>query len=49
MTKIKLVLNEEQISIVMQALNHYMYNNPHVTEEQWDIANSVLELIDEEL
>ena len=49
MDKIKLVLTEEQTSIVMQALSRYMYNNPHVTEEQWEIANSVLELIDDEI
>ena len=49
MDKIKLVLTEEQTSIVMQALSRYMYNNPQVTEEQWEIANSVLELIDEEI
>ena len=34
---------EEEISIVMQALSHYMYNNPRVTEKQWEIANRVLE------
>ena len=49
MDKIKLVLTEEQTSIVMQALNRYMYNNPQVTEEQWEIANSVLKLIDDEI
>ena len=49
MDNIKLILTEEQTSIVMQALNRYMYNNPHVTEEQWEIANSVLELIDDEI
>lgn len=49
MSKIKLELTEEQVSIIMQALSRYMYDNPHVTEEQWEIANSVLELIDEEL
>ena len=38
---------EEEISIIMQALSHYMYNNPHVTEEQWEIANRVLERMDE--
>ena len=38
---------EEEISIVMQALSRYMYNNPHVTEEQWKIANRVLERMDE--
>ena len=38
---------EEEISIVMQALSRYMYNNSHVTEEQWEIANRVLERMDE--
>ena len=47
MDKIKLILTEEQVSVIMQALSRYMYN-PQVTEEQWEIANSVLELIDEE-
>ena len=37
---------EEEISILMQALSHYMYNNPRVTEEQWEIANRVLERMD---
>ena len=37
---------EEEISIIMQALGLYMYNNPNVTEEQWEIANRVLERID---
>lgn len=46
---VKLALTDEQTSIIMQALSRYMYDNPHVTEEQWEIANSVLELIDEEL
>lgn len=38
---------EEEISIVMQALSRYMYDNPRVTEEQWEIANRILERIDE--
>lgn len=38
--------NEEETSIVMQALLKYMYDNPRVTEEQWEIANRVLERID---
>ena len=38
---------EEEISIVMQALSRYMYNNSQVTEEQWEIANRVLERMDE--
>lgn len=38
---------EEEVSILMQALSHYMYNNSRVTEEQWEIANRVLERMDE--
>lgn len=37
---------EEEIRILMQALSHYMYNNPWVTEKQWEIANRVLERMD---
>jgi hypothetical protein len=37
---------EEEISILMQALSHYMYNNPRVTEKQWEIANRVLGRMD---
>ena len=40
------IYNEEEISILMQALSHYMYNNPYVTQEQWDIANRLLERIE---
>ena len=37
---------EEEISVVMQALNYYMYNRPMTTEEQWEIADKVLERMD---
>lgn len=40
---------EEEISIIMQALSHFMYNNSRVNEEQWEIANRILERIDEEI
>ena len=39
--------NEEEIYVVMQALQKYMYDNPRVTEEQWEIANQILERVDE--
>lgn len=42
-------LTEAEASVVMQALSHYMYNNPRVTEEQWEIANAVMEKIDDEV
>ena len=38
---------EEEISIVMQALSYYMYDRPFTTEKQWEIANRVLERMDE--
>ena len=38
--------NEEEVSIIMQALNHYMYDNAHLTEEQWEIANRIMERLD---
>ena len=40
------IYNEEEISVLMQALSHYMYNNPRVTQEQFDIANRLLERIE---
>ena len=40
---------EEQIAIILQALNHYMYNNPYLTEEQWEIANKTIDTIDQSL
>ena len=46
MTELKLYCTEEEVSIIMQALSRYMYNNPHVTEEQWEIANRILERLD---
>ena len=40
---------EEEISIVMQALSYYMYDRPYTTETQWEIANRILERIDEKI
>ena len=40
---------EQQVAIILQALQHYMYNNPHLSDEQWEIANSVVEKIDEDI
>ena len=49
MTELKLYCTEEEVSIIMQALSRYMYNNPHVTEEQWEIANKTIDTIDQTL
>ena len=38
---------EEEISILMQALSYYMYDRPFTTEEQWEIANRILERMDD--
>ena len=46
---VRIGLTDPQTAIVMSALSWYMYNNPHISEEQWEIANSVMERIDEEL
>jgi hypothetical protein len=40
-------LTEEQVSIILQALQYYRYNNQYVTSEQWNIAETVVEKIDE--
>ena len=39
-------LTEEEAAITLQAFSHYQYNNPYITQEQWDIANQVVEKID---
>lgn len=41
------IYNEEEISVLMQALTYYMYNRPHTTEEQFDIANRLLERMED--
>ena len=39
-------LTEEEIAIMLQALSHYQYTNAYISEEQWNIANQVVEKID---
>lgn len=41
------MFEEKEISIILQALTHYQYNNPHISEEQYEIANSVIEKIED--
>ena len=41
------IYNEEEISILMQALTYYMYDRPQTTEEQYDIANRLLERMED--
>ncbi len=40
------IYNEEEISILMQALCYYIYDRPQTTQEQFDIANRLLERIE---
>lgn len=42
-----LVLTEEEVSIILQALSYYQFNNPYITEQTFNIANSITEKIDE--
>ena len=41
------IYNDEEISVLMQALSYYMYNRPQTTQEQFDIANRLLERIED--
>ena len=42
-----LSLTEEEISIMLQALSYFSFNNPYITEQTFDIANKITEKIDE--
>ena len=42
----RLELTEEEVAIILQALNNYTDISEHITQEQWDMANQVVEKID---
>ena len=42
-----LILTEEEVAIVLQALGHYQYNNPYITQETFSLADNVRNKIDE--
>ena len=42
-----LSLTEEEISIILQALSYFNFNSPYITEQTFNIANSITEKIDE--
>ena len=44
---ISIKLSEEEISILIMALNHFKYNNPLITEEKWEIADRAQDKIAE--
>ena len=42
----RLELTEEEIAIILQALGHYQWSNPYVSQEQFDIAEEIKTKID---
>ena len=40
-------LTEEQVSVIMQALEYWRYNCQHVSSEQWSIAETVINKVDD--
>lgn len=42
-----LLLTEEEVSIILQALSYFNFNNPYITEQTFDISNKITEKIDE--
>ena len=42
-----LSLTEEEVSIILQALSYYQWNNPYINEEFHNIASKVQDKIDE--
>lgn len=42
---ISIKLSEEQLSILLQALSHFMWNNPHITMEKFELAEYVQDKI----
>ena len=42
-----LILTEEEISIILQALSYYQFNNPYITEQTFNIGRNITNKIDE--
>lgn len=42
-----LVLTEEEVSIILQALSYYQFNNPYITEKTFNIGRIITNKIDE--
>ena len=38
-------LTEEEVSIILQALKYYQYNNSYINQELYNIAENVVEKI----
>ena len=42
-------LSDEEMSILLQALSHFMWNNPQITTEKFDLAGYVQDKLVEAL
>ena len=42
-------LTEEEMSCIMQAVNHYIYNNPNIADEQYEYITSALDKITQDV
>lgn len=40
-------LSEEQVAIILQAIEYYRYNNKYITLEQWNIADTIIAKIED--
>lgn len=47
MKNISISFNEEELSIILQALSYFMWLNPHITEEKFELADSASDKISE--
>ena len=42
-------LTEEEMSCIMQAVTHYIYNNPYITDERYELISSALDKITQDV
>ena len=46
---ISIKLSDEEMSILLQALSHFMWNNPQITTEKFELAEYVQDKLAEAL
>ena len=49
MYQVNCELTEGEMSCLMQAVNHYIYNNPHITDERYELISSALDKITQDV
>ena len=49
MYEVNCKLTEEEMSCLIQAVNHYIYNNPNITDEQYEYVASALDKITQDV